>query len=75
VVLIYAGTNGLLDDVEVEDVRPFEQSLNRFLDTSHASVLQKIRERKAIDDEIKGDLQRIIKEAKEKFKAEKGRSA
>jgi len=74
-VLIYAGTNGLLDDVEVEDVRPFEQSLNRFLDTSHAGVLQKIRERKAIDDEIKADLQKIIKEAKEKFAAEKGRVA
>jgi len=72
VVLIYAGTNGLLDDVEVEDVRPFELSLNRFLDASQAALLQKIRERKAIDDEIKGDIQRVIKEAKEKFKAEKG---
>src|ERR1700731_2546904 len=30
VVIIYAGTNGLLDDVEVEDVRAFEASLNRF---------------------------------------------
>jgi F-type H+-transporting ATPase subunit alpha len=75
VVLIYAGTNGLLDDVEVEDVRDFEQSLNRFMDTSHAGVLQKIRERKSIDDEIKGDLERVIKEAKEKFKAEKGHAA
>jgi F-type H+-transporting ATPase subunit alpha len=75
VVVIFAGTNGLLDDVEVEDVRAFEQSLFRFMDTSHAGVLQKIRERKAIDDEIKGDLQKVIKEAKEKFKAEKGRVA
>src|SRR6202521_2191782 len=65
VVLIYAGTNGLLDDLEVEDVRPFEQSLYRFLDTSHAGLLQKIRERKALDDEIKADLQRVFKDAKE----------
>ena len=32
---------------------PFEESLYRFLDTSHAALLAKIRERKALDDEIK----------------------
>ena len=36
------------------NVAPFEQSLYRFLDTSHPALLKKIRERKAIDDEIKG---------------------
>src|SRR5499427_9263070 len=61
VVIIFAGTNGLLDDLEVSEVRDFEQSLYRFLDTSQASLLQKIRDRKAIDDEIKGELQRVIK--------------
>lgn len=75
VTLIFAGTNGLLDDLEVEEVRPFEQSLYRFLDTSHGALLQKIRERKTIDDEIKAELQKIIKEAKEKFKGERGRAA
>jgi F-type H+-transporting ATPase subunit alpha len=75
VVIIYAGTNGLLDDLEVADVRPFEQSLYRFLDTTQAALLQKIREKKAIDDEIKGALEKVLKEAKEKFKAERGRTA
>src|SRR5499433_1841504 len=68
VAIIYAGTNGLLDDLEVAEVRPFEQSFFRFLDTSHGALLQKIRERKAIDDEIKGELEKVIKDAKEKFK-------
>jgi F-type H+/Na+-transporting ATPase subunit alpha len=73
VAIIYAGTNGLLDDLEVAAVRPFEQALYRFLDTSHGALLQKIRERKAVDDEIKGELEKVIKEAKERFKA--GRAA
>ena len=34
VAMIFAGTNGLLDDLEVADCRPFEQYLYRFLDTS-----------------------------------------
>jgi F-type H+/Na+-transporting ATPase subunit alpha len=72
---IYAGTNGFLDDLDVTDCRPFEQSLFKFLDTSYGALLQKIREKKAIDDEIKGQLQKALKEAKEKFKSERGRAA
>jgi F-type H+-transporting ATPase subunit alpha len=75
VVIIFAGTNGMLDDIEVADCRPFEQSLFRFLDTSQAGLLKKIREKKAIDDEIKAELQKVLKEAKEKFKTERGRTA
>ncbi|HYR43168.1 MAG TPA: F0F1 ATP synthase subunit alpha [Terriglobia bacterium] len=75
VVIIFAGTNGLLDDLEVAACRPFEQYLYRFLDTSHPGLLQKIRERKTIDDEIKSELQKIIREAKERFKNEPGRAA
>jgi F-type H+-transporting ATPase subunit alpha len=75
VILIYAGTNGFLDDLEVADCRPFEQMLHRFLDTSHSALLAKIRDRKAIDDEIKADLKKALNDAKEKFKAERSRKA
>src|SRR5213079_2215467 len=75
VSLIFAGTNGLLDDLEVGDCRGFEQYLYRFLDTSHPALLQKIRDRKTIDDEIKTQLQKVITEAKERFKADRGRAA
>jgi F-type H+-transporting ATPase subunit alpha len=75
VAIIFAGTNGLLDDLEVADIRPFEQSLYRFLESTQPALLPKIRERKAIDDEIRGELQRAIKEAKERFKLERGHAA
>src|SRR5438445_1582942 len=75
IAMIFAGTNGLLDDVEVADCRPFEQYLYRFLDTSQPTLLQKIRDRKTIDDEVKVQLQKVIKEAKERFKNERGRAA
>jgi F-type H+-transporting ATPase subunit alpha len=68
VIMIYAGANGFLDDLEVADCRPFEQSLYRFLDASYTGLLSKIRDRKAIDDEIKGELKKALTEAKEKFK-------
>jgi F-type H+-transporting ATPase subunit alpha len=75
VAMIFAGTNGLLDDLEVADVRPFEQSFYRYLDTSAPGLLQKIRERKALDDELRAELQKATKEAKERFKTERGRAA
>jgi F-type H+/Na+-transporting ATPase subunit alpha len=75
VAIIFAGTNGFLDDLDVADCRPFEQLFYRFLETSHGALLQKIREKKAIDDDIKGELGKVIKEAKEKYKSERGRTA
>ena len=75
VIVIYAGTNGFLDDLDVTECGPFEQSLYRFLDTSCGPLLAKIRERKAFDDEIKAELAKVFKEAKEKYKSERGRAA
>ncbi|HEU5236682.1 MAG TPA: F0F1 ATP synthase subunit alpha [Pyrinomonadaceae bacterium] len=75
IAIIFAGTNGLLDDLEVSDIRPFEQSFYRFLESTQPALLPKILQRKAIDDEIRGELQKAIKEAKERFKLERGRAA
>ena len=75
VAIIFAGTNGLLDDLAVADIRSFEQSFYRFLESSKPTLLSKIRERKSIDDEIRVELQNAITEAKEHFQIERGRSA
>jgi F-type H+-transporting ATPase subunit alpha len=64
VAVIFAGTNGLLDDLAVEDCRPFETELYKFLDNSRPDILTTIREKKAIDDAIKADLIAAIKEVK-----------
>ena len=38
ILIIFAGTNGYLDDLEIEDCQPFEQGLYEFMDTSYPSV-------------------------------------
>jgi len=70
VIIIYAGTNGMLDDLAVEHVRQFETDLNRFLDSSQPALLQEIRDKKALDDQIKSKLNAVIKEFKERFVAQ-----
>jgi F-type H+-transporting ATPase subunit alpha len=75
VLIIYAGNNGFLDDLEIAECRPFEMSLYRYLDTSQDALLAKLRERKQIDDEIKAELAKALPEAKARFRAEQGKAA
>ncbi len=71
ILIIYAGTNGFLDDVEVADVRPFERALYAYVDTANPQLLRTIEEKKALDDSIKADMNKTIKEAKERFLSER----
>jgi F-type H+-transporting ATPase subunit alpha len=70
VVIIFAGTSGQLDDLAVEQIRPFEAELNRFLDTSQSALLQEIREKKTLDDQVKSKLNGVLKEFKQRFLAQ-----
>ncbi|HZS45394.1 MAG TPA: F0F1 ATP synthase subunit alpha, partial [Blastocatellia bacterium] len=72
VIAIWAGTNGHVDDVPLPQVKKFEAEMLRFIENSKAGLLQKLRERKALDDEIKGELATAVKEFKERFSSEAG---
>jgi F-type H+/Na+-transporting ATPase subunit alpha len=67
VAIIFAGSNGFLDDVAVEDVRRFERDLYDFLDRSKAGVLEAIRTKKQLDDDVKNQLTEALKEFKQVF--------
>jgi F-type H+/Na+-transporting ATPase subunit alpha len=69
VMIIFAGTNGYLDDLRVEDVRRFEAELYKFLDNSKPELLKAIREKRELNDEIKKQVTEAMKEFKERFQA------
>ncbi len=71
ILIIYAGTNGFLDDIAVDECRPFEQELYKYVDTMNPGLLKSIEDKKALTDEIKQDLNRTLKEFKERFVSEK----
>jgi F-type H+-transporting ATPase subunit alpha len=68
VLAIWAASNGFTDDVAVEDVRNFEAALLKFVENSHPGLLQSIREKKNLTDEIKSDLQQALKDFTEMWK-------
>jgi F-type H+-transporting ATPase subunit alpha len=69
VLIIYAGTKGMLDDMEVEQCRPFEAELYEFMDTSQAGLLQELREKKSLDDQLRPKVDAALKEFKQRFMA------
>jgi F-type H+-transporting ATPase subunit alpha len=60
VVAIYAVTNGYLDDVDVADIRKWEKDFLAFLDASHPEILQRLRSRKELSDELADELNDAI---------------
>jgi len=67
VLLIWAATNGYVDDVPVEQVRRFETELLRFIENGHPGVLDDIRTKKSLSDDIKSDLDQALKDFKDRF--------
>jgi len=70
VVIIYAGVNGFLDDIPVSAISKFEQELYAFIEAKYPQIYELIRERKALDDEIKELLNKAIEEFKAGFSPE-----
>jgi F-type H+-transporting ATPase subunit alpha len=70
ILIVFAGTQGYLDDLPVEQVRKFEEELYRFVDNAHRALLAKIVEKKALDDALRGEMQAVLKEFKDRFVAE-----
>jgi F-type H+-transporting ATPase subunit alpha len=67
VLIIWAATNGFTDDVPVPDIRKFEAELLSFFENSHPGILQELREKKAITDEIQKDLEQSLKDFKDRW--------
>ncbi|MFV0320649.1 MAG: F0F1 ATP synthase subunit alpha, partial [Microbacterium sp.] len=63
VVAIWAGTNGKLDDVPVEDVLRFERELLDHL-ARHTTILTTLRETNALDDDTLANLETAVDEFK-----------
>ena len=64
VIVLFAGGNGLLDDVPVDKVRQFEKELLRFLSSSHPGIEQALTKEKALSP----DTEKLLRGAIDEFK-------
>ena len=64
VISVFAGVNGYLDDLELSQVKSFEEDLSDLIKSSHSNILESINSTGNLDDEIKNQLSSIIEEFK-----------
>jgi F-type H+-transporting ATPase subunit alpha len=64
-MVIFAVTNGFLDDVDVPKIRELAQGFHEFMTAQHPEIGEEIRTKKALSE----DLTARLKKALEEFKA------
>ncbi|MGC2657089.1 MAG: F0F1 ATP synthase subunit alpha [Bryobacteraceae bacterium] len=75
VLIIFAGTQGYLDDIPVEDVRRFEAELYKHVEANNPDLLASIREKRELNDQIKANLIETIKQLKQQFKTSESQAS
>ncbi|MBI2607667.1 MAG: F0F1 ATP synthase subunit alpha [Candidatus Doudnabacteria bacterium] len=67
VAVIYAATQGYLDDVALENVKDWENKFHKFMDLQFKKVLSKIESAKDFEKEVEGELKKAIQEFKKSY--------
>ena len=67
VLIIYAGTNGFVDQVEPEDLLRYQAELFEFVDAKHPDLFPAIVEKGQIDDDIKPRVETVLQEFGQQF--------
>ena len=67
VAILYALTNGFIDDVEVSEIKNWENDFHKYLDAQAKKVLALIAEKKELSEEVVSALEKAINEFKEVY--------
>ncbi len=68
-LIIFAGNEGYLDDINPSDVVRFEAELYPFIEASYPQIFENIRSSKKIDDETDALMKKALEEFKLNFSA------
>jgi F-type H+-transporting ATPase subunit alpha len=71
VAIIFAGTNGYLDNIPAADVQAFEAELFKYIETRHGELFKSIAVKKQLDDQLKAELNGAVSEFARDFAARK----
>ena len=67
VLIIYAGTTGLLDDLPVSSLKAFEEDLYKFVEQKHPDIFKEIIDKKTLGDDLKARMTKAVEAFKKKF--------
>ncbi len=64
VVILFAGAHGYLDEWPVQSIADYEKQMLEFMDSKHPELLQEIKEKNDISEELEGKLKAALDEFK-----------
>jgi F-type H+/Na+-transporting ATPase subunit alpha len=68
ILVIFAGTNGFLDELPVNAVGKYEEKLLEYAQQNRPDILREIRDQKALNSELRQKMLDMLEEFKEDFK-------
>jgi len=71
ILIVFAGVNGLVDDLPAEAIRAFEQGLTRFVETRYPEIYRELSAKREIGEDLRRKIEQAIREYKEEFKTQK----
>jgi F-type H+-transporting ATPase subunit alpha len=64
---VFAGTQGFLDNLQIEAIRPFEAAMHQWLVDDRADLLKKIEAASKFDDALANEMRAAITEFKNDY--------
>jgi len=72
ILILYAGTRGYLDNINVRDIGEFETRLYDFFQQQHKETYDELEEKSNFDDDLETKIKEAMQSFVEQFKAEIG---
>lgn len=68
ILIIYAGTNGLVDHLPVSALKKYEQELYSFVESRHPDLLPEIVKKRELNEELRAKMKKVLEEFNASFK-------
>ena len=69
ILIVYAGTNGFVDELPLTVLKKYEQELYSFIESKHPDIYDDILKKRELDSDLRAKLNKALEEFKGVFKA------
>jgi F-type H+-transporting ATPase subunit alpha len=74
IVVIYAGTRGYVDQLQISQIAAYEKGLSNFIEKKYPAIFDTLRTKKALDDATEAQLKKALEEFATAFGSSDGES-
>jgi F-type H+-transporting ATPase subunit alpha len=69
ILIIYAGTNGFVDELPLSALKKYEQELHSFIESKHPEIFAEILKKRELDGDLRAKMSKALEEFKGIFKS------